>query len=82
MPINEPLPLLNTRELSAWLRIKESTLRKWVCYHRIPFLKLGRAVLFRRTDIEAWLAQENPQNSRWDIAPPPPSQGRYNPGVR
>jgi len=47
--------LLTTQELAAWLNIKPSTLRKWVCHKKIPFLKIGGSVRFRKMDIEQWL---------------------------
>lgn len=53
--MNAPTPLLKIRDVAEWLRLKESTIRKWVCYGRIPYLKVGRNVCFRREDVEAWL---------------------------
>jgi len=47
--------LLNVQELARWLNIKESTIRKWVCYRKIPYISVGRAVRFRREDIDQWL---------------------------
>ena len=41
---SEKATMLTTHELSQWLRVKESTIRKWVCYDRIPYLKVGRLV--------------------------------------
>ena len=58
-------PLLTTHELSEWLRIKESTIRKWVCYDRIPYLKVGRLVVFQKEDIQLWLMRNNPKHERW-----------------
>jgi len=65
LPVIQPSPLLTNAEVAAWLRVKESTLRKWVCYNQIPHLKVGRLVSFRREDIERWLADRNPQNKSW-----------------
>ena len=61
------MPLLTTPELSQWLRVKESTIRKWVCYDRIPYLKVGRLVVFQREDIQLWLAQNNPKQKQWSM---------------
>lgn len=47
--------LLTTQELASWINIKPSTIRKWVCRKKIPFLKLGGSVRFRKMDIEQWL---------------------------
>jgi excisionase family DNA binding protein len=50
-------PLLTTRELADVLRRSESTIRYW---RHIGFgpkgVKVGRGVLYRRADVEAWLA--------------------------
>jgi excisionase family DNA binding protein len=52
-----PPPLLKVGEVAQWLRLKESTIRKWVCRGLIPHLKLGRTVCFQTKDIEEWLLQ-------------------------
>jgi excisionase family DNA binding protein len=52
---------LTVAELAAWLRVKKSTIRKRVCYRRIPFIKIGRSVRFKREDIEAWLIETSVQ---------------------
>jgi excisionase family DNA binding protein len=67
MKTEYPIPLLTVTELSEWLRIKSSTIRKKVCYGHIPHIKVGRRVLFRRTDIEAWLESINQENKNWTI---------------
>lgn len=48
--------LVNLTEAAEMLRLKPSTLRAWVLRRKIPFVKLGRRVLFRRSDIEALIA--------------------------
>ena len=62
---SEKATMLTTHELSQWLRVKESTIRKWVCYNRIPYLKVGRLVVFQKEDIQLWLARNNPKHERW-----------------
>jgi predicted DNA-binding transcriptional regulator AlpA len=50
-------PVLNTREASALLGLAVPTLNKLRVYGDGPiFLKLGRAVRYRRADLESWLA--------------------------
>ena len=44
--------LLTVREVSEVLKISEGTLRDWIQYKRIPFVKIGRSVRFRMEDIE------------------------------
>ena len=69
------VPLLTTQELSGWLRVKESTIRKWVCYDRIPYLKVGRLVVFQREAIQLWLMRNNPKREKWAL--PSKLDGRY-----
>lgn len=41
--------------LADFLGVHEITVRKWMRQHRIPYIKLGGAVLFRRSEIDALL---------------------------
>ena len=63
---NDPTPLLTVVDVAQWLRREPATIRKWVCYGRIPYLKVGRSVCFDRGHIEKWLAHSNPQNRKWE----------------
>ncbi len=45
--------LANLTEAAELLRLKPSTIRAWVLRRKIPFVKLGRRVLFRHSDLEA-----------------------------
>jgi excisionase family DNA binding protein len=51
-----PDNLLSLTEAAAALHLKPSTMRAWVLRRKIPFVKLGRRVLFRRSDLEALIA--------------------------
>lgn len=53
----EGLPeILTPEEAAAFLRISPETLRTWRHLGEGPrYLKMGRAVRYRRTDLEAWL---------------------------
>jgi excisionase family DNA binding protein len=48
--------LLTVPEAAALLRFKVSTIRAWVCQRCIPYVKLGRLVRIRRSDLEALIA--------------------------
>ena len=65
MPAKE---LLTTGEVAQWLKVAESTVRKWVHYGFIPHVKIGRCVRFREEDIETWL-QERTEKGRATLAP-------------
>lgn len=43
--------LLNVDEVAAILRIAPSTLRDWIFLRKIPFIKVGRRVMFHPHDI-------------------------------
>ena len=58
-----PPPLLKVSDVAQWLRLKESTIRKWVSRGRIPYLKVGRTVCFQGKDIEEWLRRSNPRTA-------------------
>lgn len=72
-------PLLTIEELAAYLGLAKATLREWTWQRRIPFVKLGRAVRFRRAEIEAWLAQQSvaPEGPRADLASILTGSGRH-----
>ncbi len=54
---DNPEELLNTAETAAILRIGKSTLEQDRCYGRLglPFVRLGRSIRYRRSDVEAYL---------------------------
>ena len=49
----QPGELLTVPETAALLRLRPSTIRAWLGKRKIPFVKLGRRVVIRRSDIEA-----------------------------
>ena len=51
--------LLTTAEAADYLGIKESTLITWRCTQavKIPYVKFGRNVRYRRSDLENYLEQ-------------------------
>ncbi len=49
--------LLSVKEVADYLQLKESTVYTWAQQNRIPATKVGRRWQFRRSDLEAWLAE-------------------------
>jgi excisionase family DNA binding protein len=49
--------LLDVTEAAGLCRLRVSTLRRWVGERRVPFVKLGRRVLFRHEDIKELITQ-------------------------
>jgi excisionase family DNA binding protein len=50
------MALLTVKDLSAWFQVKSATVYVWVAEGKIPALRLGGLIRFRREDIETWLA--------------------------
>ena len=46
---------MTKRELMEYLRISKGTVDKMMKQRDLPFLKLGKRVLFKRCEIDAWL---------------------------
>jgi len=49
--------LLTTVQAAAYLQVSPGTLEVWRATrrHALPFLKCGRLVRYRRSDLDAWL---------------------------
>ena len=49
--------LLNPYEASQVLGVKEQTLAVWrtTGRHNLPFIRVGRSIKYRRSDLDAWL---------------------------
>ena len=55
----DPAELLDCQETAKLLRQVPETLASWRCKGRGPeYVKVGRAVFYRRAAISAWLAQQ------------------------
>ena len=56
--------LLDERAAAALLNIAPGTLSVWrsTGRYRIPFVKVGRRVRYRRSDLEAWLVSRTRSN--------------------
>jgi len=53
-----PSDLLTRQQAADYLGVKTQTLAVWATTHRynLPFLKLGNLVRYRKSDLDAWLA--------------------------
>jgi excisionase family DNA binding protein len=59
------MDLLTTGETAQLLRVPDATLRYWRHMGTGPrSSRLGRKVLYNRTDVDAWVAQEVARTSR------------------
>jgi excisionase family DNA binding protein len=50
--------LLDTKQAAEYIGAQAHTLEIWrtTRRHKIPFIKVGRLVRYRRADLDAWLA--------------------------
>ena len=57
--------LLTPIETAAYIGVTENTLSVWRCVGRyaIPFVKVGRNVRYRRSDLEKWLVSRTHSSS-------------------
>jgi excisionase family DNA binding protein len=56
--MTEALPLMTAREVADLLNLSAHTILDMAQEGRLPSFKLGRAVRFRRADIDAWLLEQ------------------------
>jgi len=64
-------PLLSSDETAAELHLAPASLATWRCHGRGPrFVKVGRAVFYRRSAIKAWLKSQerDPQSAKLGAA--------------
>jgi excisionase family DNA binding protein len=54
---------LTTNQVAELCKFKPQTIRKYVSEQKIPFIKRGRKVLYKRNDIIQWLDQNKIETS-------------------
>jgi excisionase family DNA binding protein len=64
-------PLLTIQEAARYLSVSVSTLYGWVWQRRIPFVKIGRALRFDPTDLEAYIEASKQYPDKAQIVPLP-----------
>jgi excisionase family DNA binding protein len=47
--------ILTKKELMEYVRISRGTVDKLMRSRELPYMKIGKKVLFKRTDIDRWL---------------------------
>jgi len=58
------MKLATIKEISAFLKVKESTLYSWVHTDAIPFYKLNGLLRFDMGEIEEWVRKSKPSPCR------------------
>jgi len=62
--ISKEKQLLNTTEASEFLGISKNTLYEWIIQRKIPHVKVGRLVKFRKEDLEGWLKKRTQEEDK------------------
>ena len=57
-------PWLSYTSAAQYLGVAVGTLRNWVCARRVPFVRRGRVVRFRRESLDDWLQSGCASRSR------------------
>lgn len=47
------------KQLSEWIQVSVKTLQDWVYKREIPFIKIGRLVRFKPSEIQIWIEERN-----------------------
>ena len=54
--------LMNEKEVASFLGLKPQTLAIWrMRKEKIPFVRMGRRIAYRREDVEKWLEAQRAQ---------------------
>jgi excisionase family DNA binding protein len=62
--ISKEKQLIDTKEASEFLGIKKNTLYEWIIQKKIPHIKVGRLVKFRKEDLEEWLKKRTQEEKK------------------
>jgi excisionase family DNA binding protein len=77
--------LMDITELGRLTSIKTATLRKYVAKRKIPFVKVGRLVRFRPSEIDVWIASRAVAEVKAETTKPADQETRqplFSDGVR
>ncbi len=55
---------MTAKEVAEYINVGEKTIRNWTSEGKIPFVKLGSAVRYPKTQIDNWLAAKEKQSKR------------------
>ena len=50
--------LLDVGQVAAMLKISIATVRRWVWQGYIPYMKIGKAIRFSKSDVENWVSSK------------------------
>lgn len=56
------MELLTVKEVAELLKLKPGKIYELKAEHKIPYVKIGGALRFRRSDIESWIQELTPES--------------------
>ncbi len=56
------MEILNTKELSNYLKVSASTIRRLISRNEIPFYKVSNKIFFNKTSINEWIDNQMKNN--------------------
>jgi excisionase family DNA binding protein len=65
--ITKQKEIMNVEEAADFLGISKNTLYEWVVQKKIPHMKVGRLLKFKREHLERWLEKRIQGEERFDI---------------
>lgn len=57
------MEILTVYELAKYLNISKATVRRLISRNAIPYFKIGGIIKFRKSSIDAWINQQECNNS-------------------
>ncbi len=63
----EPKEMMTVKELSNYICVSETTIRKLIRESQIPFIRILSKILFKKEDIDEWINKMNNQSSEKEI---------------
>ena len=56
--------LLTITDLASLLQVSPQSIRKWIFQRSIPFVKVGRLIRFKPSEIDRWLNESSHKERR------------------
>ncbi len=56
---------IGIKECAEYLGVTVGTLYTWICYRKIPYVKIGRLVKFDLQKIEQWIKEREVKTIRY-----------------
>jgi excisionase family DNA binding protein len=56
VPQETPASLLDVEEAAGFCHVKTSTMRSWILHNKVTYVKLGRRVFLRKSDLDMLIA--------------------------